>query len=335
MLDDPSAIVAADDGRLLALSNAGATVRTVEREWQRTAAVHSDDLGICIVLVGEGLDAAYGDALAELSVDLGVPAAIQRVALAGGDQLPRTADLVVVVSANGLERRMVDAVHVAASRGSEVVVVAPGGSPLAAVAAERRALLVAHDLAADETDRVWWTAYAAVAAVLLGPSALTALADALDEAAVELGPIVESYRNPAKQVAEAPEPLLMVVVDSASQVIATVLAAELVSPGRAVRLVDARRGLRELYEEASRSGKSAQDIFYDPLIDPSTDAPERWRLLLVPHSDVALAAQVRELVEKIGPVLSPAVGDVTNRWWRAQGVLLAQLSGAYRALAER
>lgn len=334
-LDDPIAL-SIEPGRLHAAASSGAVVRAVARAalpWP--PALSGAEVGACAVIVGELIDPSYGDALAQLLTELGAPVATAMAALDAGAHFPRSADAVVVVSVSGTERPLLDAVQVATSRGASTVVAAPLGSPISALAAERRAVLVEFDRPGDDPDGAWWTAYAACVALWRGARSLDELADDLDDAAGALGPVVAGYDNAAKQLATLDDPLLLIATDDSSLVLARLLTAELTSPGRAVRVVDARRGLASLAGLAAASG-AHRDLFYDPQFDDPSEEARSWRPVLVPHAGGSEVDSVAErAAEHVGPVLSVRRPAAARSWSSMRSVLLAQMTGAYRTLAHR
>lgn len=332
-LDDPVAL-SAEPGRLHAVAGSGAVVRAVQRADLPGAPVLSGvEVGACGVITGEVIDPAYGDALAQLLIDLGAPVATSMAGLDPGGRFPRSADAVVVVSTSGAERALLDAVQIAAARGSSVTVIAPAGSPIAAVAAERRALLCETDSAEDAGDGAWWAAYAACLGLWRGAPALNELAEDLDEAAASMGPVVATYRNPAKQLAAMRDPALLLATDLPSMLLARLLESELVSADQPVRAVDLRRGTAVLGRLA-RASAGAHDIFYDPEIDGP--GARTWRPVLLPHAgDVARSDAAARVAEHLGPVLAIRTPDLSGPWRAVHAVLLAQLAGAYRDLTDR
>ena len=333
-LDDAADLVAHDNGRLLAIARAGATVRQIADPagWIGHADIRADEIGAAGVIVSELLPAAYGAALAGLSTRFGAPIAAPLSGLEPGGAFPRAADVVVILSVNGLERRLVDSVHLAASRGATTIVAAPEGSPIAVAAAERRVTLVTFN--EDEPIAAWWAAVAALVAVFRGAAALDALADALDESAALLGPVVETFRNPAKQIALLEGPLLVVALDDDAVLAAPLLAQEvgMRSPWSA-RSVDARHTFTQLLGYLdSRAGGSGGDLFYDPQIDgPQGPAPVRQLVLLSGASSTGPSDEALDVAERIGTVRAVEFGT-DERWNAMTQILLAQLSGTYYTL---
>ena len=334
-LDDVRALAGADSGRLLTLARSGVLARGLARDARVTQSIEGSELGSASVLVSDLLPVEYADVLAALLVELGTPVAGSLAELARTADYPRAADLIVVVSVSGGERALLDAVQLAAGRGATVVVAAPEGSPIAAVAIERRAVLFT---APDDPDSAWWAAYAACVATFGGASALDSLADALDDSAAAFGPVVATYENPAKQLAGLDAPLLFVATDAPTAAMGRALVAELgATPARAVRCIDVRRGFGELLAVGSGpSAAQAQDLFYDPLIDGSTGAPANWQLVLLPTvRGNELADDAVRAAESIGALLSLSLTGDRGQWTAAGLILLAQMSGAYRALQQQ
>lgn len=333
-LDDAAELAARDNGRLLAIARAGATVRGIADPgaWAGRAELSGDDVGALGVVVSELLAPAYGDALAQLAGRLGAPIAARLSGLEPAGRFPRAADAVLIVSVNGLERAPLEAVHRAAARGATAVVTAPKDSPVAVAAAERHVALATFE--EDEPLSAWWAAVAALVAAFDGTGVLDEVADALDEAAALLGPVIEVFDNPAKQLALLNAPLLVVAVDDAAAVAAPLLAQELGAPSRwSVRHVDVRTTFTELLSYADeRAVDGAGDLFYDPIIDgPETGPPTQQLVLLSGVSTRARSEDALEVAERIGTVRAVAFGP-HERWSALALILLAQLSGTYLAL---
>ncbi|WP_153506409.1 hypothetical protein [Cumulibacter manganitolerans] len=336
-LDDARAVAAADPGRLLALASTGALIRELARGRLPSAAIVAGaELGSASVLVSDLMPMEYADVLADLLLELGAPVAASPAVLDPTSDYPRAADLVVVASVSGGEHALLAALQLAAGRGATVIAAAPEGSPIAAAAAERRALLLLSP--PDDPDATWWAAYAGCVAAFRGAAALEGLADALDDAAAELGPIRATYENPAKQLAVLDGPLLLIATDGPGRILARALAAELGStPFRPVRCIDVRRGIAELVDIGrSAGGRGTHDLFYDPLIDGGPGSTPSWQLVLLPtvRGD-ELADDAVRAAESIGALLSLSQPSDRAEWTAAGLVLLAKISGAYRALQQR
>lgn len=335
-LDDAEAVSRAAGDELLAIASAGATVRRAASGIRPTGVeLTAEHVGAVAVVVSELLLPAYGDALAELSMRLGGPIATQLLELTPSAPFPRAADVVVIVSVSGLERRLLDSLQVAAARGATTIVAAPEGSPVATAAIERHLDVVAYDVSSDDAVTAWWAALAAVVAAWRGSSALDELADDLDATAAALGPVAPTYDNPAKQIATTSGPLLIVALDDLAATPAALLSEELgARSSYSVRSIDLRRGPAQLqqYAASARSG-SSDDLFYDPLIDgPDQHAPTRQILLLTGAAGQQTVADALQMAERVGVVrLVPF--DAQQRWGVITQILLAQLSGSYYALA--
>lgn len=336
-LDDAAELAARDPGRLLAIARAGATVRQVAHDaaWSGEAELRGAEIGSVGVLLSELLAPSYGAALADLTMRLGAPVAATLVAVPPTGQFPRAADVLVVLSVNGLERRLLEGLHLGASRGATTIVVAPEGSPIAVAAAERHVVLATFD--ADDPVTAWWAGVAAVVAALSGARALDSLADALDDAAARLGPVVETFDNPAKQIALLTGPVLVVFSDDDAALAGPLLAHEIGAHSTwSVRSVDARRGLDELLDYVNeRPVPAAADLFYDPQIDgPPATAPVRQIVFTTGATGQGQPrTEALELAERIGTVRTVAFGS-DERWSAVSQILLAQLSGSYFALAK-
>lgn len=335
-LDDARAVVAADSGRLLALAGTGALIRGFTRGRLPSAGVvEGAELGSAAVLVSDLMPVEYADVLADLLVELGAPVASSPGILDPASDYPRAADLIVIASVSGAEHALLAALQLAAGRGATVVVAAPEGSPIAAVAAERRAVLLVAP--PDDPDAAWWAAYAGCVAAFRGAFALDGLADALDDAAAELGPVRATYENTAKQLAVLDGPLLVIATDAPGRILGRALVAELgATPARPVRCIDVRRGIAELIDIGRSVGeRGAPDLFYDPLIDGGPGTAQSWQLVLLPtvRGD-ELADDAVRAAESIGALLSLSQPSDRAEWTAAGLVLLAKMSGAYRALQQ-
>ena len=332
-LDDPGALSGPGGARLYALAGTGARVRALARAGlPATPQLTSSDVGTCVVLVSDMAPIEYAEALCTLLTELGAPSAVPAPVLDGGSPLPRAADVVLIVSVTGAESVLVTALQAAVARGASLIVAAPEGSPIAAVAGERRAIVATHD--GDGIDAAWWATYAAAVAAWRGGESLESLADALDGAAGRIGPVVATYRNPAKQIAELDGPLLLVVTDGPTSVLGTLLDAELGwAEARAVSVADARRGLGVLAQLTAAGDSAARDLFYDPQIDDPDDVRPGWQLVLLP---TVFAPQLAEkavvAASSLGAVRTFALERAGEQWIAAEYALLAQISGAYRDL---
>jgi hypothetical protein len=336
-LDDPTVFRSLEPGRLFSLAGTGAAVRAIARSASADRpTLDPDGVGTCAVLVSDLIHPAYADVLAELLIDLGAPTARSLVSLDPAATFPRAADVVVIAGVSGSEPALLGALHVAAARGASVIVSAPESSPLAVVATERRADLVTYGELGDDADRAWWAAYAASVIAWRGVEAAARLADALDEVAGRIGPVVPSYANTAKQLAVIDEPLLLLATDRETGLLGRALEGELGgSSERPVRCIDTRRGLGELLAIAAYGERAAgvRDLFFDPELDGADDRAPSWQLVLLPMvSGSALAEDAARAAEALGAVLALTFERAAGEWVAAGFALLGQMSGAYRAL---
>jgi len=206
LLDDPTALLAADRGDLLrGLATAGAQVRR--------ALETAGDFGVDrlagearprAVLVAPDPNAPY------LSWLLTALARAEAPVLDWRDAgLPRwagPADVLLVASADGRHPRLAELVAQADRRGLVIAVAAPAGSPVAA-AASRHPIADLNNLAGVAQRAVWWSLAAPMLLTLdaLGlartQELLPQLADRLDEVAESERPDSDAYVGPAKVLA--------------------------------------------------------------------------------------------------------------------------------------
>lgn len=208
VLDDPARIVQADpEGMLRELATAGPQVRrtaaaAVEADVARLA---EDGTPRCVVVLGTGVAALAGEALAALAG----PAATAPIVVHRGADLPRwvgPADMVIGLSPSGAGMEALSAAGAAAGRGARVVGVGADDSPLAAlVVGARGPYLPVLDSRWRRTS--FWPLLAGLVALTAAVGVVDVTAEILEqtvvrleEEAVRCRPDSESVTNPAKQL---------------------------------------------------------------------------------------------------------------------------------------
>jgi hypothetical protein len=319
LLDDPAALQRADrQHALLALAGAGARVRTAARL--------ADEAGLgdlrpegrprTVLVAGHGsalTAAAALDALAVTGCQV-VPLPPSEVGRADpgafasgfGWQLPGwlgPLDLLVISSATGGERGLVQLAQQAYTRGCAIVVTAPRESPLAHAALQVRALSLPYapspvepgqglddepDLPAEDPGALWahLAPLAALAdrigVVQLPQGALAAVADRLDEVAVRCRPDAAAYLNPAKGLAaqlSGTVPLVWAdgdVPGAVAERFAAMLADRAGLPALPGRLPQALTAHRGMFVGHLGGGGDPDDFFRDRV-----DEPEQLQLQVV------------------------------------------------------
>ncbi|MFI0447882.1 bifunctional phosphoglucose/phosphomannose isomerase [Actinomadura sp. 6N118] len=208
-LDDPAAIEAADPGGMLRqVASSAAQIReagraAVEAGIDRLA---EDGRPRAIVVAGMGGSGISGDVLAAVC-GLGCPVPIVTVR---GYQLPGwvgAADLVIAVSCSGGTEETLAVATEAARRGARLLFVGGADSPLAAMAAQTRALFVPVRSAGQPRATLWGlTVPLLLAARTLGladvqDDTLEATATLLEDVSHRCRPASEAFVNPAKRIA--------------------------------------------------------------------------------------------------------------------------------------
>ncbi|KAB2351519.1 bifunctional phosphoglucose/phosphomannose isomerase [Actinomadura rudentiformis] len=209
VLDDPAAIEAADPGGMLRqVASAAAQIReavraTVEAGIDRLA---EDGRPRSIVVTGMGGSGISGDVLAAVC-GLGCPVPIVTVR---GYRLPGwvgAADLVIAVSCSGGTEETLAVATEAARRGARLLFVGGADSPLAAMAAQTRALFVPVRSVGQPRATLWGlTVPLLLAARTLGladipDDTLESTATLLEDVSHRCRPASEAFVNPAKRIA--------------------------------------------------------------------------------------------------------------------------------------
>jgi hypothetical protein len=208
VLDDPARIGQADpEGMLRALASAGPQVRRTGAAAAEAdvASLADDGTPRCVVVLGTGVAALAGEALAALAG----PSATAPIVLHRGAELPRwvgPADMVIGLSPSGAGIETLSAAGAAAGRGARVVGVGADNSPLAAlVVGARGPFLPIIDARWRRTS--FWPLLAGLVALTAAAGVIDVPADVLEQTAVRLEeeavrcrPDSESVLNPAKQL---------------------------------------------------------------------------------------------------------------------------------------
>lgn len=339
-LDDADAVVGRDrDGLLFGLAYAGAHVRQSLGALENAGVQRPDASGTRNLVIVVGTEVAGGaPALRAVSELLEGPPVTIVDRLDSRHPWLGAADMVLVLTADGMELALTESLGVASARGSEVLVVAPEGSAVHQSAATRRARWLPP--AGAEPGGAFWSAFTLVA-YLGGTSseALERICDDLDLTAQECGPVSPRSGNVAKVMGEyaAGGRGLVVGEDDVSLSAARLLAAKsLAWAGVPVAVADVRRDERGIERAIVRShGVAESDIFHDPILDgePESEGP-RLQIMLLAHGPssgeqrrVAETAQ-RESVDVVAAI--PSADDPVAR--AAQLFLQAQLAAAYTAV---
>lgn len=279
-LDDADALLRADRAGLLhAAASAGAQVRAVATAVAEGLPADLGEAGTrALVLIaprGTGARAAAvfaADAAAHLSVPL--------------VQAPRTPswvgalDTVLVLGDDAGDPTLARAIDDAAGRGATVVVTVAEEGPVGAAGAGR-AISCAPRLPGGDRGSVFHHLAAAIAvgealcpryrARLAPVGGLAGAAEAVDAEALRNEPARETFRNPAKSLAERLDGPVVLVGDDpvAAAVVAQAVAAVLTGAGLALPTATVAEMLA-----APRPQHPAESIFHDPLIDgPAAAAP--------------------------------------------------------------
>lgn len=339
-LDDADAVIAADRDRLLfTLAYAGAAVRAALGHIESDGVRRLDAAGTRNLVIVVGAEVAGGAAAIRAISELleGPPVTIC-------DAIDRdhpwlgAADMVLVLTADGMEQQLTDSLAIASARGSEVLVVAPEGSAVQVGAGRLRARWIPP--AGDEPGGAFWSALTLVAFLGGAPrDELDRLADDLDETAADCGPRSPRAVNAAKVMGEyaATGGGLAVGEDDVSLSAARLFAARALAwAGLPVAVADVRRDERGIERAIYRSRREGgDDIFHDPYLDGPTAPPTMTlRIMVLAHGPssgeqrrVAETAQ-RESVD-VTVALPTADTPLTRA---AQLYLIAQLAAAYTAV---
>ncbi|RZS90157.1 glucose/mannose-6-phosphate isomerase [Motilibacter rhizosphaerae] len=283
LLDDPSALAAADHGgMLLACASAGAQVRAALRTSAEAglAAVAAEGRPRSLVVAGVGGSGTAGSVLAAATgTRCPVPVVGVRDVVLPGWVGPL--DLVVAVSCSGRTEETLLVVEEAARRGCRLVTVGAAGSPLHRYGEQARARHVPVDAGGRLPRANLWALSVPllVLADALGlatvPEAdLLATADALDATATALAPSVPLGENPAKDLALALAGRLPLVWGASS--VASAAAYRLV--GQLAENAKLPAVLGDVPEvghnqvvafDGPYAGGAVDDVFRDPFDDPA------------------------------------------------------------------
>ncbi|MBR7829953.1 hypothetical protein KDK95_26860 [Actinospica sp. MGRD01-02] len=351
LLADPQALEDADQGgtlRLVAMGGARIRRAAALRELDPAAgqaldAVKAEGRPRAVVVLGYGTGATVAKLIAAV-VGAGANVPILSVP---GPALPGwigSMDLVVVASTTGRSPEIGAALTEAGRRGCRIVVVAPPGSEVAALAGQARAALIGM---ADESAPIWarlWSVtipalLAVEAAGVVPAQSYEAAATAADDAAVRFRPSQETFVNPAKEIAlratEHP------VAAWGAGPVATISAARLADQaalraGRPVlhaSLPDLGRGQLGLLDGSA--GASEADLFYDPELDgPRTGASAPAFVLLSEAGVEPRASVVEAMVGERNLPLTTVVAEQSTTLERAAYLIaLADFTACYLAIA--
>ena len=262
-LDDADAVIAADRDRLLfTLAYAGAAVRAALGHIESDGVRRLDAAGTRNLVIVVGAEVAGGAAAIRAISELleGPPVTIC-------DAIDRdhpwlgAADMVLVLTADGMEQQLTDSLAIASARGSEVLVVAPEGSAVQVGAGRLRARWIPP--AGDEPGGAFWSALTLVAFLGGAPrDELDRLADDLDETAADCGPRSPRAVNAAKVMGEyaATGGGLAVGEDDVSLSAARLFAARALAwAGLPVAVADVRRDERGIERAIYRSRREGGD----------------------------------------------------------------------------
>lgn len=297
ILDDPTAIAAADPGELLPLvASAGRQVREAAARTGEAglAGVAVDGRPRAVVVLGVGGSGAAGDVLAAVAgTSCPVPIVGHK-----GYGLPGwvgVADLVIAVSASGTAEETLSGFDDAARRGAGLMAVGAPDSPLAFLAESNRATFVPIPPDGRPARASLWAlsvplllAGRELGLLALPPEVLEATAARLEEVATRCRPSSEAFVNPAKTLAlEVADTLPMIWGTSPTMGVAATRAASQFArsakyPAIPGLLPEAGHDQLVAFDgvfgarAASGGGADPDDFFRD-----RTDEPDATRLRLV------------------------------------------------------
>lgn len=288
-IDDPAALTELDSGGLLrATATAGAQVRSALNTVTSAALADVASRGPVRSLVVVGTGGSHNPGA--LLVALAAAGSQVPVAAVRGPALPAwvgVLDLVVVVSASGSTRETLAAVTEADRRGCSIVGIGAGGSLLEQAVLASRGVYFATSESGRPARVGLWSLVAPLllvadqlGALHVSQRALYAMADRLDERAVEYGPVNESLGNEAKLLALSLQGCLPVVIGTSALTAAVAhrmvdqLAANAKLPAIADQVAQAISAPVALLDGPLAA---PADPFHDPFEDPT----ETLRLHLV------------------------------------------------------
>jgi glucose/mannose-6-phosphate isomerase len=300
LLDDPDALAKADLGQMLrATASAGPQVRESAALAAEANLVALADEGRprAVVVAGVGTAARTGDVLATVAgARCPVPVLSHRTA--GIPGWVGAADVVIAVSASGRSPEAIAAADAAARRGSRLVAIGAPDSELESLAERARAPFIPVPRRAPARATLWaltvpvLMAARALGLVKVNEADLAEAAARLDLDAERCRPALESFVNPAKELAIDLARSIPIVWGSsplaavAARRFADTLAANARYPAVAGALGEAGRGRVGLLDGVYGGLTEAErDIFADPAVDENE--PTRLRLVLLRDGGLA------------------------------------------------
>jgi glucose/mannose-6-phosphate isomerase len=354
-LDDEDVLTWLDQGLTLrVLAGAGAQVRIALAAAQEAGLERLRDVGPRGVVVA----AAGGSAaVADIFVAAARSSAALPVQSCASGPLPGwvgALDLVIAVSQSGRAAGALSMAAEAARRGAFLVTIGAADSPLAEVCARARGVHVPISVP-DATSRTSMWAQAtpallaadAIGLAPVGPAALVAVADVLDECATACRPSSEAFVNPAKVLAaEIAESTPIVLGEGSYGSVTACRAASMF--GRTGRIPAAHGALPDDASQivacfdgplAAGDGPTgtSDPIFADPFLDGPTRAPLRLIMLrdTSPGAERGLTDTVVSVAEDAGvrvSLVGAPAGDPVLRL--AHHLALTDFAATYLALGQ-
>jgi glucose/mannose-6-phosphate isomerase len=323
-LDDLAALVSADGSDMLrAVATSAAQIRA-SRTAVRESAVNSlgpDERPRAVVVTGMGGSGISGDVLAAVTgLRAPIPVAVHR-----GYGLPGwvgAADLVIAVSCSGSTQETLSAAAEAARRGSRLLGVGTGDSPLERLSRQARGDFVPITRELSPRSSLWALSVPVlVVAARLGLLDLGTDDADLETAALRLEALAESCRpdrdlfsNPAKRLAAELSGTLPMIwgIGQVGGVAATRAAAQIAEnaklPAVVGALPEAHHNQVVSLDGAMAAGAGAGDLFRDRVEEPD---PVRLQLLLIrDESDDPAAAARAAVSERVAEARGVGVSEV-------------------------
>jgi D-arabinose 5-phosphate isomerase GutQ len=301
LLDDPDALAKADLGQMLrATASAGPQVRESAALAAEANLVGLADEGRprAVVVAGVGTAARTGDVLATVA-GARCPVPVLSHRSAGIPGWVGAADVVIAVSASGRSPEAIAAADAAARRGSRLVAIGAPDSELQSLAERARAPFIPVPRRAPARATLWaltvpvLMAARALGLVKVNEADFAETAAHLDLDAERCRPALESFVNPAKELAIDLARSIPIVWGSsplaavAARRFADTLAANARYPAVAGALGEAGRGRVGLLDGVYGGLTEAErDIFADPSDDDENE-PTRLRLVLLRDGGLA------------------------------------------------